>query len=293
MTLIGTNLQNKLNTKNIARTEASMQENQRRIMTGVKAATYADMATDVSRDAAYVNEVEKTKTYLQNGQVIAKQLEYQEKTVQTLLENLIYFKEQLVGSNAAEMAKERQLGEIANKIRDVMHESLSGTIDGRFIFGGLKQDQAPIDKNDPVKLRNGTYYTGDDEVLTMHFKNLKTAVSVGITGNHNGFKEAYKAIQMIIDDPFYQPTISSAQAFLDDAIRELSDAFAELGSQQAKINDDVSLNQGLAEMLEEFLSLVRDTDQTEASTNLQRDKAMLEASFLLLQLKPKIVDFLR
>ena len=191
------------------------------------------------------------------------------------------------------MAKEGQLKEIAIRLKEALAESLSASTGGNYVFGGLMQDEVPIDLSNSQDLKDGTYYRGSDENMNMHFQQMKEETEIGLNANHSGFQKAFEVIQKIIDSPVSQTVIGAVQTPLDSAIKELSDALGLLGMQQAKINDDVEMNKEVIQIMDDFLMDTVKTDPAEASLMISLLKQRLDASMHLLVNKESMINFIR
>ena len=127
----------------------------------------------------------------------------------------------------------------------------------------------------------------------MHKNDLKEDYALGINGGHQGFKDAYKAIQTILDDPKSLSNVKDAQALLDSAFTSLNTARSNIAAQEKILENTSADNENKAKKADEYKQEIIGIDMANLTREYQQARLSLSINYMLASKPLSFLQFMQ
>lgn len=207
-----------------------------------------------------------------------------------------------------------QMAEEVWQIRDHLVSLANSTYQGKYVWGGADDDDAPFDPltyTNPATGNASRRYTFDDEAGTDVFRNVQVSDDISLTVNTDGqalFADAIAGLERLGRAlSGYRTTLTAgapdgggtAYTFPTDFEEQTSDIRAamdvidsarkddllvervNLGGKMRRLDTAISLMNVTKTSSQEALSTLQDTDATEAASKLAQAQSSLQATMIV------------
>lgn len=307
--------------QNVRNLVSNALENKRRLndlsnqlTTGLKVNKPSDSA-DAGSIARYQTLIAKVDSY---GTAIAQTksyLEYQDSIVGQAAEIVVRAKEiaQQAANETLNPQSRAQLAEEVFQLRDQFASLANSQYQGRYVYGGVDDDDPPYDANTYISPASGpakVRYTFDGEAGTDVLKSVKVTDEMSVTLNTAADKvfgsgmEALERLSRALvgirtfplpsgtpDGSGHEYTFPDEYHLQTEHIRgaidllnqardaELIPERVSLGGRLRRLETGQSLLELTKNSAKEVLSRLQDADETEVAANLQQAQTALQASY--------------
>ena len=257
-----------------------------------KAAKIMRLKTDIAKNAQYNKNIVDATNHLD---VTDKALEQANDGLQKMRELLVSAGNATYGSDERAALKE-EISQLVNKMGDI----LNTTFDGKYIFGGERIDQKPVEiSKDPIsgniklemEISSGVKIDyGVNAIQMLEFKDKD--------GNDINLMESFDEILQNLDatdETAYKELTTKNLEQIDNALQNISNIRGQIGSKQNRMEDALERNEEEKFNIKEILSSIEDIDFAEKTidyvTAMTMYTASLQASSKIMQ--PSLIDYLR
>lgn len=278
-----------------------------------KASKIIGLKNDIAKNAQYKKNIIDTTNYLD---VTDNALSQFSDGLQSIRELLVSAGNATYGSDERNSIKQ-EVSEIINKMSDVMNTSFNG----KYIFGGERTNQMPIDKSYNRATGNTVlFYRGNNgqatkEELNQMKKNLEVEISTGVKlsygvnstellefkdkeGTNTNLMDVFTDILNNLDSEDsedHKLLITNNLEKIDSALKNVLATRGEVGSKQNRMEDALARNEEEKFNIKEILSSLEDIDFAEKTieyvTASTMYNAALQSSSKIMQ--PSLLDYLR
>lgn len=279
-----------------------------------KASKIIKLKKDIAKNIQYKKNIVDANNYLD---VADKSLEQVGSGVQRLREILVNAGNATYGSDERNALKQ-ELTQVINKIGDVINT----TFDGKYVFGGERIDQKPINiSKDPITGNTKIDYAGKDgqAITDVEMNQIKKNLGVEISNNividygvnayqifefKNNQGRNEKISDVFTDmlnnldskDPVaYEELITTNLEKIDNILENISSIRSEVGAKQNRMEDALERNEEEKFNIKDVLSNIEDIDFAEKTIEYVMASTMytasLQASSKIMQ--PSLIDYLR
>lgn len=307
--------------QNVRRLVTHALENKRRLndlsnqlASGVRVNKPSD-SVDSGSISRYKTHIAKVDSYSATIAQAKSFIEFQDSIVAQATELVVRAKEiaQQGANETLNPDSRAQLAEEVFQIRDQMYNLVNSTYQGRYVYGGVDDDDPPYDETTytapatgPASIR----YTFDDEPGTDISKSVQVTDQISVSLNTNAkevFGNAMQALERLSrtlsgyqtlpappSDPDgtgaaytfpadYRTQTEDIRAAIDllDQARDI-DLIPErvsLGGRLRRLETGSALLELTKNSAKEVLSRLQDADETEVAANLQQAQTALQASY--------------
>lgn len=279
-----------------------------------KAAKIMRLKTDIAKNIQYNKNIVDATNHLD---VTDKALEQANDGLQKMRELLVSAGNATYGSDERAAIKE-EISQLVNKMGDI----LNTTFDGKYIFGGERIDQKPVEiSKDPISGNIKLDYNGKNgqQITQVELDQIKQPLEMEISsgvkidygvnvtqmlefkdkdGNDINLMESFGEILENLDatdEDSYKELITKNLEQIDNALQNVSNIRGQIGSKQNRMEDALERNEEEKFNIKEILSSIEDIDFAEKTidyvTAMTMYTASLQASSKIMQ--PSLIDYLR
>ncbi len=171
----------------------------------------------------------------------------------------------------------RVLSVQAGQLFDQMMEVGNTKVVDKYIFSGFKTDTKTFTRDENYNIS----YHGDDNNIQLSI-NQSTKVTVNTTGQRTFIKDlnvfdVLKDLRLALDENSQDGVQQSLEA-LDDAMQQVVEQLAIVGTSLQQMETAKSMNENLGFNTDALLSDTEDTDMLEAVTALEERKLIFQAT---------------
>lgn len=279
-----------------------------------KAAKIMRLKNDIAKNAQYNKNIVDATNHLD---VTDKALEQVNDGLQKMRELLVNAGNATYGSEER-LALKEEISQIVNKMSDVMNT----IFDGKYIFGGERTNEKPIQNSTDAITGNITLsYNGKDgqAITDVELNQIKQSLEMEIS---TGVKVEYgvNASEILefqdkegtdinlmdvfdnilenldsVDQDSYKELITDNLSQIDSVLQNVLSIRGEIGAKQNRMEDALERNEEEKFNIKEILSSIEDIDFAEKTIEYVTASTMytasLQASSKIMQ--PSLIDYLR
>ena len=288
--LTSTRLIQEQNVNFISRAQFDLLEAQRRISSGERNNSYADIVADVTRLKGLKDTTSRLDSYINSINRVATRLNLVESTLSQLTEAA----SELGGNislRRSPTGDSLDLATMATNFLELVEQILNTTLDGSYIYAGTKNDTPPIRTNisvvanygsssDDPFIPNSNYYTGNSAQATLRISDGRET-SYGITGDNDAFKNLIAAAHLakeanVSEDPV---VFDMATDRLNQAIESIIALRASNGDSLKVMEDSRDSHEKAKDIFGSQIAEINDTDIIAESIRISAKETVLQATF--------------
>lgn len=306
--------------KNLSR----MNKIDEQLNTGKEISRISDDPAKAAKIMRLKKDIAKNVQYNKNIVDATNHLDVTDKALEQINDGLQKIRELLVNAgNATYGSEERaalkqEISQVVNKMGDVMNT----TFDGKYIFGGERTNEKPIQSSTDAITGNITLsYNGKDgqAITDVELNQIKQSLEMEIS---TGVKVEYgvNASEILefqdkegtdfnlmdvfdnilenldsVDQDSYKELITDNLSQIDSALQNVLSIRGEIGAKQNRMEDALERNEEEKFNIKEILSSIEDIDFAEKTIEYVTASTMytasLQASSKIMQ--PSLIDYLR
>ncbi len=301
-----------------------MSEVDEQLNTGKEINRISDDPAKAAKIMRLKKDIAKKEQYNKNIVDVTNHLDVTDKALGQVGDGFQRVRELLVNAGNAtygseeRLALKEEISQLSNKIADVMNT----TFGGKYIFGGERIDQKPINNSEDLVTGNVTLsYNGQNGQTITNVeldqikKSLEIEISSGVKidygvnatevfefkdkdGNDINLMDVFDKILENLDSTdqdAYKELITDNLSQIDSAIQNILSIRGEIGSKQNRMEDALERNEEEQFNIKEILSNIEDIDFAEKTIEYVTAStiytASLQASSKIMQ--PSLLDYLR
>ena len=279
---IGDYAQHQRITSALLAAQSRTRETQAQISSGKAATAFVDIASEADRLLSVKSTLQEIRQFVDNNELVSSRLQTMDGAVGSMIEIGTRMRNLLVQRLSSGLSEPGRVTAEAELLLDQVVSELNTSMHGRYLFAGSRIDQPPA-VLDPVFATPGaadaTFYRGD-QVTPAVRADQNVTVTYGMTAEREGFQQLVGALRTVVEADAVDdvPLLESALQLLSDALPKLSNYQADLGSNQARL-EEINLLHGRADVyLQQQISQIEDVDLAEAVTRLTQDQILLESA---------------
>lgn len=184
---------------------------------------------------------------------------------------------------------------------DSMSAALNTKIGDRYLFGGSATGAPPVDVADPAypiftipSAPNTAYYQGNHDAHTVRAAN-GLDIDYSIHADQPGFEKALRAMNLIINNPGDNATLTEALGLLQEANDEIGVMAHRVSLHAGTVENQLAARSATTTHLTNTINDLRGVNVADATVRAKEIESQLTASFSLTAtlLSLRIVDYLR
>lgn len=287
--------------RNTMRLQAEFSKLTQQAASGLKSETYSGIA----RDTQYLLKLEAD---LAASKRMAADLTTVTTRIETMFDALNGMTDEIAGTianvSAAISGGQLSPDEMASRAQatyDSLAAALNTRIGDRYVFGGSTTTIAPVDVNDaayPIfttpSAPNTAYYQGNHDAQIVRAAN-GFDVDYSLHADQAGFEKSLRALNLIINNPGDNATLTEALGLLQEANDEIGVMAHRVSLNAGTMENQLAARNATNTHLTNTISDLRGVNVADATLRSKEIEAQLTASFSLTAtlLSLRIVDYLR
>jgi len=284
----------------ISRTQSRLAQTQIQISSGQVSQDYAGLSGKVEYLSALESKMKGAKQYMESNAVVTSRLRTMSVAVDGVLEIAGDARKLITTARSVYITEKGVLMPQAKALLKNISEQLNTSLGGRFLFGGSKTDSPPVAEEIPDNVVSGVpdngYYSGDSHKISTRISEAFN-MEYGVTADEAGFQKLITAINKAYHAIDAQnPTgLGSAMDLVTEAIDGINSIKSRIGNNIVNVNNANAVHSKLEIYWKGLAGEVTDTDIVSATTQVQFDSAILQASFQAFAKVSnlKLTDYLR
>ncbi|HWA43300.1 MAG TPA: flagellin [Hypericibacter adhaerens] len=291
--------------------QARLADLQIQASSGLKAQTYAGIATDAHQLVSLETAHAQTAQYVKTNQTVDSRLTSMESSVSDIFKAATNFRTLLLNaennSNAGDLSIDTEAGNFRQQIANLLNVQ----VDGRYLFSGSRTDLKPVDLAGwttpptltppltlPLPTYTAEYYKGDSQVMSAQIDTSLT-INYGVTADNPAFEYLLRAayyIQQAGPTPS-QDEMETALSLINTALgtengnsargvqpltQDIADIQSQIGTSRSAIDSANSRHSDFTIYLEQNIADIKTVDVAQTLTQVSSYTTQLQASYMTL-----------
>lgn len=279
------------NTHQITRDNASNVQNellklQKQISSGFKSDNFKGLFGEAEGFIALDNKIKRTDEFLKNNQILSARMQTMNTAVNQVIDAATSFQSVLLLRRNQSVGNSVGFAGQLQSTWQALAGQLNISLEGRYLFGGVRTDTPPVDTNNFPTINNANfepedgYYLGAKESTSMRIQD-DYDITQDIRADNAAFQKIFSALAIAKEG-----NDTNDDALLKEAYDMLAEGLSEMGEVQTTIGNTVVNMEQVSDRQTQLKlywqgvkeSLVN-TDLVAASTEVAVNQGILQASF--------------
>jgi flagellar hook-associated protein 3 FlgL len=229
------------------RTQARMAQLQQQEATGVISTDFGGIGATSKRVIDLQVSVDRAQSYIDAATTANSRAQVMYSACGSMSDLLTQFRSLLTGATDSATTDTTSVTESAQEMMQEFASLLNTQYDGRYVFGGAKTGQTPVDISDPPyavatspSSADTSYYRGDQEAASVRVSDQQV-IDYGVTADGTGFEQALRAFNLVANtSPLDTATLNEALNLTVNAVSGVSAAQTRLSLASAAMERAIS-----------------------------------------------------
>lgn len=273
-------------TKDLMRLQSNYASYEKQSSSGLKSDNYQGIASNTQKLLNMESDYRSLSSQTENAQTSLDRVNAQYNTIQSISDLLSTFRSNLSAAMSGS-TDNSSFTNLATNTQQEMASLLNTQLAGRYLFAGSATDTAPVNLTDAAysaattpSTADTNYYQGDDFISSVQASDTLN-VSYGITANNSAFEQAFRALNLVINNPSDSATLNEAYTLLTSAITDTSVLATNNSNAATSLDSQIDQNMEHLNLIDDLVSDIKNVDLASVTVKLSELETQLETSYSL------------
>lgn len=259
---------------------------QKQISSGVKTDQFEGLFGEIEAFTSLEDKMQRNEEFLKNNSIISPRINLMEQSLSDVIDTTTDLRNLLLlrrnGTANENLGFNNQLDQLWNTVGN----SLNASIEGRYLFGGIRTDRPPVDvESFPTLFGDNNqpesgYYRGAEENVSIRLGD-DNEVDIDVRADNPAVQKIYAGIAIAREghDNNDDQLLTEAYDMISEGLDEVSLLQVNIGTIQLRVEQAAERQTQQATYWRGIRDSIISTDLVAASTEISINQGILQASF--------------